>query len=88
VAAASYAGCDGGGVVSLGRHSRNPEVRCDRRTPHPGHTYVANPRSGVDLTCPGLTANRSVAQLLAEQPALADLPLVGVLRHTLEVAAA
>lgn len=63
-------------------------VRCDRRRPHPRHTYVATPRSGVDLECPGLTANRSVAQLLVEHPEYADLTLVGAVRHTLGVASA
>lgn len=64
------------------------QVRCDRRTPHPLHTYVATPRSGVDLHCPGLAANRSIAQLLEAHPEYADLALVGAVRHTLGVASA
>lgn len=75
-------------MISAGATPILPVARCDRRTPHPSHTYVANPRSGIDLRCPGLTRNRSIAQLLADQPALAELPLVGAVRHCLEVAAA
>jgi hypothetical protein len=63
-------------------------VRCDRRTPHPGHTYVATPRSGIDLRCPGLTGNRSVGQIIVEQPRLVEVPLIGIVRHTLAVSAA
>jgi hypothetical protein len=63
-------------------------VRCDRRTPHPGHDYVATPRSSVDLRCPGLSANRSIAQLLADHPEYADLTLYGTVRLSLGVSAA
>lgn len=66
-----------------------PPVRCERRYPHGPHTYVATPRSEVDLQCPGRPMGaRSVAELLAARPALADLPLVGAVRHALEVSAA
>jgi hypothetical protein len=63
-------------------------VRCDRRRPHPEHTYIVNPRSSVDLRCPGLSRNRSVAQLLTEHPEYADLALIGAVRHRLQVSSA
>jgi hypothetical protein len=31
-------------------------VPCDRTTAHPGHTYVANAKSGIDFHCPGVTS--------------------------------
>lgn len=65
------------------------DARCDRTKPHPPHTYVANPRSEIDIPCPGLAASRSIAQLLADQPYLTTVSaLVGVVRHELGVAAA
>jgi hypothetical protein len=65
-----------------------PVVRCGRRTVHLQHTYVANPRSTVDLQCPGRSKTRSVGQLLVEHPEYADLAQLGAVRHTLAVASA
>jgi hypothetical protein len=74
--------------VIPGRHSRDPVVRCDRRRPHAPHSYVANPRSGVDLLCPGISSNRSLSQVLVEHPEYAELALIGTVRLSLGVSAA
>jgi hypothetical protein len=64
------------------------EPRCDRTFPHRRHPYVATPRSDVDLECPGVRGRRTIADLLVEQPALAEIPAPGITLHVLGLMAA
>ena len=62
--------------------------RCDRAHAHRRHRFVPDPKSVTEFACPGrTTAARSLAELLARRPDLADVTSVAVINR-LAVAAA
>lgn len=62
--------------------------RCGRHFKHAPHDWVTSPQSKVERRCPGYAGPRDLAQLVADEPALATVPALGVIRHSLAVSAA